>query len=517
MRFFGPCYRVIFHYLYLFTATGAEDDRMHLPNPVSSCSSMENQSLYRRLAAHYLTAIKAGTLACGERMPSVRKLMHLHDVSLSTALQLCRTLESEGWLEARPRSGYFVQQPRRMNMVPLEEPRPGAPLDPAQYVGIHERVSGIIAQGQSQPVRINLARATGAPELYPGEQLKNLASRALRQNPALLTSSIPLGGNPEFKTAIARRALRDGLTVAPDEIVATNGCIEALNLALRAVAQAGDVIAVESPTFFGLLQVLESLGMRALEIPTSPQTGISIEALELAFQTYDNIKAVVVVPHLQNPLGSIMPDAHKARLVALCEAQHIPLIEDDSYSALANSEVPLTPAKAWDSSGNVIYCASLHKILAPGLRLGWMVAGRWQARVNMLKYAQTRYNEELPQIIVAQFIASSAYDRHLRRLSNALKSQRERSAEVISAYFPPGTRLTMPDGGVSLWVELPQKLSSRIVFDAALKAGILVSPGLLYSNSNRFDHFMRINCGSPYSEELDLGLRCLGRIVADHA
>lgn len=477
---------------------------------------MENQSLYRRLAAHYLAAIKAGTLACGDRMPSVRQLMRLHDVSLSTALQLCRTLESEGWLEARPRSGYFVQQPRRMAMVPLEEPRAGAPLDPAQYVGIHERVSAIIAQGQLQPVRINLARATGAPGLYPGEQLKNLASRALRQNPTLLTSSIPLGGNPAFKTALARRALRYGLSVAPDEIVVTHGCIEALNLALRAVAQAGDVIAVESPTFFGLLQVLESLGMRALEIPTSPQTGISIEALELAFQTYDNIKAVVVVPHLQNPLGSIMPDAHKARLVALCEAQHIPLIEDDSYSALANSDVPLTAAKAWDTSGNVIYCASLHKILAPGLRLGWMVAGRWQPRVNMLKYAQTRYNDELSQIIVAQFMASSAYDRHLRRLCNVLKSQRERSAEAIAAYFPAGTRLTMPDGGVSLWVELPHKLSSRAVFDAALKQGILVSPGLLFSNSNRFDHFLRINCGSPYSTELDQALRCLGRIVATY-
>lgn len=311
---------------------------------------MENQSLYRRLAAHYLAAIKAGTLACGDRMPSVRQLMRRHDVSLSTALQLCRTLESEGWLEARPRSGYFVRQPRRMAMVPLEEPRPGVPLDPAQYVGIHERVSAIIAQGQLQPVQVNLARATGAAELYPGQQLKNLACRALRQNPMLLTSSIPQGGNPAFKTALARRALRYGLTVAPDEIVVTHGCIEALNLALRAVAQAGDVIAVESPTFFGLLQVLESLGMRALEIPTSPQTGISIEALELAFQTYDNIKAVVVAPHLQNPLGSIMPDAHKARLVALCEAQRIPLIEDDSYSALANSAVPLMAAKAWDTT-----------------------------------------------------------------------------------------------------------------------------------------------------------------------
>ncbi|HTD02895.1 PLP-dependent aminotransferase family protein [Undibacterium sp.] len=474
---------------------------------------MDKQTLYRKLAAHYIAAIKAGTLASGDRMPSVRKLMQLHGVSLSTALTVCRHMEAEGWLEARPRSGYFVRQPKRVALVPLAEPKAGQALDPAQFVGIHERVSAIISQGQ-RPVKVNLARATGAPELYPEQELKILALRALRQRPDILTKACPPRGNQAFKSTLAKRAMAYGLTIAADDIVVTHGCIEALNLALRAVAQAGDVIAVESPTFYGLLQVLESLGMKALEIPTSPQTGISLEALELAMQTYPNIKAVVVVPHLQNPLGSIMPDAHKEKLVQLCETHGIPLIEDDSYSALANSDAPLLAAKSWDRTGNVIYCASLHKILAPGLRLGWMVAGRWHARVNMLKYAQTRYNEEWAQIIVAEFMGSSSYDRHLRRLRGALKTQRERTAEAIAAYFPPGTRLTIPDGGVSLWVELPQQLSSQAVFDAALQQDILVSPGLMFSNSNRFDHFLRINCGLPYSADLDQALRKLGQIVA---
>jgi len=253
--------------------------------------------------------------------------------------------------------------------------------------------------------------------------------------------------------------------------------------------------------------------MKALEIPTSPSTGISLEALELAMQTYDNIKAVVVVPHLQNPLGSIMPDAHKQRLVTLCEAKNIPLIEDDSYSALANGDKIPTAAKHWDQSGNVIYCASLHKILAPGLRLGWMLGGRWQARISMFKYAQTRYNEELSQLIAATFLQSSSYDRHLRKLRTTLTQQREKMAEGIATYFPEGTRLTMPDGGVSVWVEMPPQVSSRAVFDAALRQDILVSPGLLYSNSNRFDHFLRLNCGAPHSIEIDRALISLGHIV----
>ncbi len=474
---------------------------------------MSTPILYRQLADHYLSAIQAGTLACGERMPSVRKLMQLHHISLSTALQMCRYLEAQGWLEARPRSGYFVRQPRRMNLAPAAEPRPVKRIDPAQFVGIHERVSAIIAQGQRQ-VKVNLARATGAPELYPHQQLRQLTNSILRQHPYLLTKAISPGGNRELRAALAKRALDVGISTRADEVVITHGCIEALNLALRAVAHAGDVIAVESPTFYGLLQVLESLGMKALEIPTSPHTGISIEALELAMQTYDNIKAVVVVPHLQNPLGSIMPDTHKQRLVSLCEAQHIPLIEDDSYSALCNADNIPTACKHWDKSGNVIYCASLHKIMAPGLRIGWMLAGRWQARVDMFKYAQTRYNEELSQKVAAAFLQSSHYDRHLRKLRVTLRQQREKMAEAIARYFPEGTRFSMPDGGVSIWVEMPAFCSSQAVFDAALEQGILISPGLLYSNSNRFDHFLRINCGTHYSEELDAAMRSLGAIVA---
>ena len=236
---------------------------------------MQAPTLYRQLAEHYLSAIRHGTLATGDRMPSVRKLMQLHEVSLSTALQMCRYMEAEGWLEARPRSGYFVRQPRRVRLAPALEPKPATGIDPAQFVGIHERVSGIIAQGQ-RSVKINLARATGAPDLYPHKQLRQLAANLLRQHPLLLTKAISPGGNRELKAALAKRALDVGISTPADEVIVTNGCIEALNLALRAVAHAGDVIAVESPTFYGLLQVLESLGMKALEIPTSPSTGISI-------------------------------------------------------------------------------------------------------------------------------------------------------------------------------------------------------------------------------------------------
>ena len=476
---------------------------------------MDTLPIYRRLARHYQEAIETGALVQGDRFPSVRALMSRHEVSLSTALQVCRALENDGWLEARPRSGNFVRRPRRHAVRPLTEPLPDQPLDPARYVGMHARVSEFISRGRQSPVKVNFSSARSAPSLYPGEALKNAATRALRRDPELLVRPAPNNGNGAFRSVLSRRAMANGMLLAPDDILITQGCIEALNLALRATTQPGDIVAVESPSFYGLLQVLETLNLRALEIPTSPQTGISIEALELATRTGDPIKALVVVPDLQNPLGCIMPDSHKARLVEFCSTHAIPLIEDDTYSALTNDDAPLRALKAWDTDGNVIHCASLHKILAPGMRLGWMNAGRWQARVEMLKYVQSRYNEELAQIAAADFMATSAYDRHLRRLRASLKVQRAKSAEAIGAHFPEGTRLTEPDGGLALWLELPHGLSSGALFDAALAEGIFIAPGLMFSNSNRFDGFVRLNCGAPYTQEIESALKRLGELCGE--
>ncbi|MFA9441867.1 PLP-dependent aminotransferase family protein [Uliginosibacterium sp. sgz301328] len=470
--------------------------------------------LYLQLASHYRSAIEAGTLTPGCRMPSVRTLTQLHAVSLSTALQACRHLEDAGWLEARPRSGYFVRRPRRVTMAPLVEPDPARAPDPAQFVGIHDRVSDFIAKCELYPVKTNLAVAFGSPDAYPTDALRTAAARALRRHPDILVSPVPPHGDKTFRAVLARRALASGMQLSPDDVLVTHGCTEAINLALRAVTQPGDTVAVESPTYYGLLQILESLGLRSIEIPTSPQHGISVDALELALRTQPGIRAVVVIPNFQNPLGSVMPDEAKARLAALCHEHDVALIEDDTYGALADDDRPLKAVKHWERAGNVIHCASLHKILAPGMRLGWVSGGRWHARIRMLKYAQSRPNDALGQITVAEFMGSAAYDRHLVRLRRLLRERRQRMAESIAEHFPEGTRLAMPSGSMLLWVQLPGTRSSRDIFETALKAGVRISPGLMFSNSERYDHFIRISCGGQFSAQTDEALRLLGRIMA---
>lgn len=481
---------------------------------------MIDAPLYARLAHHYRDAIASGALPPGAAMPSVRALVRLHRVSVATALQACRRLEDEGLLEARPRAGYFVRAPQPPAATTKGKPAPASRArrepDPAAWRGIHDRVSRYVALSERHPATVDFGATYAAPSLYPARELGRAAARALREDPELLARPTPHAGVPALRAALARRALDAGLSVSPDEIIVTQGCSEALHVALRAVTSPGDAVAVESPCYFGLLQVIESLGLQAVEIPTDPRTGFSVPALEFALRQAPPgpaIRAVVVVPHLSNPTGAVMPEAEQQRLVALCAARGVPLIEDDTYAALVETEGgrPVPPLKRWDTQGGVIHCASLRKTMAPGMRLGWLTGGRWHARIEMLKYVQSRSHEALSQHAMAAFLASSACDRHLARLRRALRRQRQQTAEAIARHFPAGTTVHVPEGGMMLWVGLPEGASADPLFDAGLAQGLRIAPGSLFTNSDRCDGFLRVSCGRPFDAEVD---DAIGRLAA---
>ncbi|HEF4758659.1 TPA: PLP-dependent aminotransferase family protein [Pseudomonas putida] len=472
---------------------------------------MNTTPLYRQLANHYLDAIRSGTLKAGERFPSIRLMMEKHAVSLSTAVQVCRELEDHGVLEARPRSGNYIRQPDTPAKPVLIAPPP--PLDTGVYAGIHEQVSSVLKASQRAVIKVNLASAYCAPQLYPLKTLQDNMIKALRQDPHLLDKAGPTCGNLALRNILARRALTSKTHLSAERIVITNGATEAINLALRAVTCPGDTVAVESPTFYGLLQILESLNLRVLEVPASTHSGINLQAFEQLLQGPERIKALIVMPNLHNPLGSIMPDANKARLVQLCADRDTVLIEDDTYGDLVDTEQPLSTLKHWDRSDNVIYCASLNKTLAPGVRLGWISAGKWHDRVEMLKYTQSRGCEALSQRAVSAYMGTPSYERYLRRLRNTLTQQRLQMSAAIMHHFPQGTSVSHPQGGTLLWVKLPHEYSSMALFHEALKAGLLISPGDIFSNARRFDHCVRIGCGAPYSARIDEALRTLGQIL----
>ncbi|CAM4062303.1 PLP-dependent aminotransferase family protein [Comamonas aquatilis] len=490
-------------------------------NPVALARTDEAAlPLYQRLAGDYCAAMELGTLKAGERMPSVRELMARHQVSLSTALQMLRFLEGRGHLEARPRVGYFVRE-LQTGLALTSEPDLSQPVQPnphAHFVGINEHISLLLERGRQAPAHIDIGGCTPPAELFDHQHLNKTVTRLLREQPMLLAQGRSLlanqGNHPDFQQAMARRALACGIRVAPADVLATTGNSEAVSLALAAVAVPGDMVAVESPTYYGLLQVVESLKLQTLEIPCSPRTGLSIEALELAFQTQPRLKAVVVVPELQMPLGTRMPDEHKARLVALCAQYGAALIEDDSYGLFVEDKQPVRPLKAWDSvSGHVIYCQAFNKSMAPGLRQGWMNGGQWHGRVQMLKFAQSRNTQTLGQLVVAEVLGSPTHLRNLQRLKAQLKSQREAMARLVARYFPLGTRLSLPGGGLCLWLEFPEAMSTASLFTEALVHGIRIAPGSMFSNSGRYEHCMRLACTHPVNAAMEKAIQQLGAMA----
>jgi len=472
--------------------------------------AMDDRSphLYQELAHRLSDAIHAGSVKAGDRLPSVRQLSTQHRVSIATAVQAYRWLENQRLIEARPKSGYFVLSRGRK----LAEPAPSSPPAAARFVGVNRYVMEYLACSETPGVA-PLGCATPSEDLYPGEKLQRLLTAIGRRRPDLASRYVMSTGNQQLKAAIARRAVEFGCTLDPEDIVVTNGCTEALNVALRAVAKPGDTIALESPTYFTLLQIIESLGMRALEVPTHPREGISLEALDLATQRPGAVKAVMLITNYSNPLGSLMPDDKKERLVRLLQARGIPLIEDDIYGECYFGRSRPFVAKAWDGNGNVLLCSSFTKSVAPGFRIGWIAPGRFRKEVELLKFISSIATPELPQMAIAQFIANGGYDHHLRKLRAAFLLQVQQVAEAVAEHFPAGCRLTQPAGGFVLWVELPPQVDGVRLFELAREARIAIAPGPMFTNSGKYRNFIRLNCGHALTPRLELALAKLGDLA----
>jgi DNA-binding transcriptional MocR family regulator len=466
--------------------------------------------LYESLAEDLTGLIARGTLRTGDRLPSVRVLSGQRGVSISTVLQAYLLLESRGFVETRPQSGHYVRS-TRLSLVP--EPRPPRVSSTATRVTVSDLIARVYGAAR-EPDMVLLGAGYMSPALLPTERLnRGLAAVARSAGGAGIAYDAP-PGLPALRRQVARRAAECGVALRADDIVTTVGTMEALHLCLRAVARAGDTIAVESPAFFGVLQLIESLEMRALEIPSNAGTGIDLALLEPALRR-QRVKACLVVPTFSNPLGALMPDEAKREMVKMLARLDIPLIEDDIYGDLHFDGARPRPARAFDRHGLVMLCGSFSKTLAPGYRVGYVVPGRYRDAVVRLKFTQTVATPTLPQMAVADFLENGGYERHLRRLRRALSEQVARVSEAIVEHFPAGTRISRPRGGFFLWVEMPPGKSSLELHDRALARGVSIAPGPIFSAKQRFTTCLRVSCGFPWSESIARGIRTLGQIAGD--
>ena len=463
---------------------------------------------YEILANAMAAEIRSGNIAVGSRMPSLRQVIAQHGVSQSTVFRAYYLLEEWGLIRAQERSGYYVAP--GAGVAAGRAPHPSA-LAESSKVDISNLVFSVL-DAAKRPGIVPLGSAFPSPQLFPLPRLaKSLAQAARLISPWSTVADLP-PGNEQLRRQIALRYLGMGIPQPTEEIVVTNGALEALNLCLTAVTRPGDVVAVESPGFYAALQAIERLDLRAVEIPVDPTTGLDLDALADALKKHP-IRACWFMTNFQNPTGVTLSLDKKKALVELLAKHEVPLIEDDVYGELHfQPDYPL-PALAFDKHGLVMHCSSFSKTLAPGYRIGWASAGRFTAKVQRLKLMTTLSASIPVQAGIADYLQHGGYDRHLRKLRGALRAQLIAMDAAIARWLPRGTRWSRPAGGYFVWLALPDAIDAMRLHQLATAQGISLAPGPIFSATHAYQHCVRLNFGHPWNPQLEDAIRVLGELL----
>ncbi len=463
--------------------------------------------LYEQVADQVGSLINSGALGPGDRVPSLRAMSRKFKVSIATVMQAYMQLEGKGLVEARPQSGFFVREPHGLPQPVHPQPVPRRP----RRVQFGNTVETIFALANQQDL-VPLGVANPASSLLPVRGL----SRALRTVVSKHADEAVSYNFPPGVAALRRQlALRHtGIAgeVDPEQILITNGATEGLMVALQAVAKPGDVIAVAAPSYFNVLQMIERLGMLALEVPSRADTGICLDTLGAQLRKR-KIAAVVLSANFSNPTGALMPELSKQELVQLVNQHDVPLIEDDVFGDLSFDADRPRMCKAYDKTDGVITVSSFSKTLAPGFRVGWVLGGRYHRAVMQQKQLNSSATSSLTQLAVAAFLEEGNYDRHLVGLRRAYRRQVGQLRAAIAAHFPDGTRVSDPQGGFVTWVQVPGDVDTQIVYQQALARGVSITPGFLFGTTGRYKQFMRLCAGHPWDERIAKGVATLGEVV----
>lgn len=466
------------------------------------------EHLYLEVSERIEKLIEKRALKVGDKLLSVRALSKEQGISLSTAFQAYYHLESKGLIEARPQSGYYVRySPQHMLSIPMV----AKPADEVVPVSVDDMINSVYKDLRSDKL-LNFAMGSPSHELLPAAKLNKSVLHALRSSNDSCLGYEHVQGNADLRKQIAIQSFNWGGAISEDDVVITAGCMEALSLSLKAITKPGDAVAIESPTYFAIFQVMESLGLQVVEIPTDPATGVDLDHLENAIAKFD-IKACLFVCNFNNPMGSCLPEDKKKHLVSLLSKHDIPLIEDDIYGEMYFGKTRPHTCKIYDKKGIVIQCGSFSKSLAPGYRIGWTIPGRFKEKVIRVKRMNNVSTNTLAQSSIAHFLENGRYELHLRHLRKALHTNCLRYTQAITSYFPDETRVTRPQGGFALWLELGKKLDGYKIHKQALKHNIGIAPGQIFSSRGQFSNCFRISFGLPYNEKVDAGLKQLGDIV----
>lgn len=474
---------------------------------------MSKQNKYEEIAEHVAALIYSRTLQPEQRIPSLRAMAHQSACSIMTVMQAYRLLEDRGMIESRPQSGYYVRPDyyykQHESFLPQAEIEAvETTVQEVRIPAIIDRLIKPINQADLLPLGSGLQDAS----FYPSEQLSIHMSRVIRSDPSRLNRYCFKAGHERLRIELARRMIEAGCNTSPEEIIVTAGASQALFLCLQTLNQTGDAIAVESPGYYGFYALMEHLQLRAVEIPTDPQTGMSLSALEKALKMNPSIRCVVLSANLSNPTGASMPEENKSAMAKLCREHGVVIIEDDVYGELTFDLLRPRALKSYDQE-NIIYVGSMSKTLAPGYRIGWIAAGKYQQQL-MDVYHSAIMAATLPtQLAVASFLNSGGMAHHLRRLRKTHRENMFRFQAKIAATFPVGTKTSQPNGGYFIWVELPEQVDSIRLAENLHPRKISIAPGVIFSSGKNYLRFMRLNCAIPWGPTTEQAVEVIAQEV----
>lgn len=470
-------------------------------------------NLYHQLASEIISQIESGIYKVGDKLPGVRTASTQRGVSAATVVAAYNELLNGGYIESRPRSGFYVN-----GLVATEFQSPQITqhkMVPRDVVG-QQLVLELLHRTQMASA-VNLGAAVPDVKILPSVAVeKSIVKMARLERLNVCCYESFARGNLELRQQIAKRMALLGCQLNVDDIVITNGCQEALLLTLKALTVPGDFIAIESPSYYGLMQIIEHMGLQAIEIPTDPVTGISLDALQLAMEHW-SIKACLVVSNFSNPLGASLSDENKKALVSLCRKHKAALIEDDIYGDLAYGQQRPSVCKRFDEK--VIYCSSFSKTLAPGLRVGWVASKQLAPAIGQLKFMSSMACPTIVQYALADVLASGKYDRHLRGMRIQLAKSMHELILAIERYFPANTRITQPQGGFVLWVELPLENMISKNFDTyeltlrLLDEKIAITPGKLFTTTQKYKNCLRLSSGGMWTPGKEKAMKRVGELI----
>lgn len=464
---------------------------------------------YEEIAADIERKIAGGQYLPGHRLPSVRTLKEKYQTSLSTIQSAYDDLLLRGLVESVPRSGYYVS---------TKSPSTGKAAatmivrDPV----FRNNLAVITSENRQRSALSEFNVAAPGDLLLPQQLLLKTMQQVIREKGATLLKYYPANGLAALRENITRRAAHHNTHLQSAELLITDGALQAVYIALSAVCAPGDVIAIESPCIFSVLEVIRVLRLKVVEIPVLPQTGFDISALQAACQVHD-FKAIVVTPNFHNPTGILLTDDQKRLLLQVAQANNIPVIENDIYGELYFSGQRPSTIRSFDDSGLVMTCSSFAKSLAPGIRLGWLSAGRFFRQAEQIRFAIGSSVSPVYQETMNRILEGSAYEKHLRIFRQQLAAQCEQSRKLVRESFPAGTTMGKPAGGYHLWVELPDTLDMAAFYRFCEEIGVRFTPGSAFSFASTYDHCLRLVFADKYTPAKTGAIRKAGRFAVDHS